>query len=316
MPRTTVDNQNGMIVINWLLAGDVTIQYQVHRDLIDSDQTTVKKLQERIASEGWGARYLALQNANGHWGRGYYQPKWTSTHYTLQDLKNLGLPAANLQARASVFMILDHCHEQDGGINYFPQHQVSDVCLGGMVLDFGAWFQPGHPTLDSIIDFLLNTQMADGGWNCRHLHGAIHSSLHTTLSVLEGFLEYRRSGGKYKLDHISEVEQQGVEFILKHRLFQSHRTSKTINPQFLLLSYPCRWHYDILRALDYFQKAGIGYDSRMQPALDILLKKRRKDSTWPVQNKHPGQVHFELEKIGAPSRWNTLRALRVLRHFQ
>lgn len=158
-----MDNQNGMIVINWLLAGDVTIQYQVHRDLIDSDQTTVKKLQERIASEGWGARYLALQNANGHWGRGYYQPKWTSTHYTLQDLKNLGLPAANLQARASVFMILDHCHEQDGGINYFPQHQVSDVCLGGMVLDFGAWFQPGHPTLDSIIDFLLNTQMADGG---------------------------------------------------------------------------------------------------------------------------------------------------------
>lgn len=112
------------------------------------------------------------------------------------------------------------------------------------------------------------------------------------------------------------MEQQGVEFILKHRLFQSHRTSKTINPQFLLLSYPCRWHYDILRALDYFQKAGIGYDSRMQPALDILLKKRRKDSTWPVQNKHPGQVHFELEKIGAPSRWNTLRALRVLRHFQ
>ena len=304
------------IPMDWLLTGDVAILYQVHCDLLDSDQTTVKKLQERIATEGWGVRYLALQNANGHWGRGYYQPKWTSTHYSLQDLKNFGLPADNPQAAAAVGRLLEECLAKDGGINYSSTLPNSDVCLGGMVLDIGSWFQPGHPTLDSIVEFLLARLMNDGGWNCENLKGATHSSLHTTLSVLEGFLEYRRSGGDHQLDRIAAAERGGIEFILKHKIYQSHRTGKTIKPQFLLLSYPCRWHYDILRALDYFQNANIGYDSRMQPALDILLKKRRKDGTWLVQNRHPGQVHFELEKIGAPSRWNTLRALRVLRNLQ
>ncbi|MBC8401605.1 MAG: hypothetical protein H8E14_08970 [Candidatus Marinimicrobia bacterium] len=305
-----------MIVIDWLLAGDVAIRYQVHRDVLHSDPSTIGALQQRIATEGWGARYLAMQNANGHWGRGYYQPKWTSTHYTLQDLKNFGLPADNPQATAAVGRLLEECLAEDGGINYSRTLPNSDVCLGGMVLDFGAWFQPDHPTLDSIINFLLNTQMTDGGWNCQHLQDATHSSLHTTLSVLEGFLEYCHSGGIHQLDRITDAEYEGIEFILKHKLYQSHRTGRTIKPQFLLLSYPCRWHYDILRALDYFQKARISYDSRMQSALDILLKKRRKDGTWPVQNKHPGQIHFELEKTGGPSRWNTLRALRVLRHLQ
>ena len=311
-----MDNQNGIIVINWLLAGDVTIQYQVHRDLLDSDQTTVQKLQQRIATEGWGTRYLALQNANGHWGRGYYQPKWTSTHYTLQDLKNFGLPADNPQATAAVGRLLEQCLAEDGGINYSRTLPNSDVCLGGMVLDIGSWFQPKHLNLESIIDYLLILQMTDGGWNCEHLKGATHSSLHTTLSVLEGFLEYRHSGGDQQLDRIADAERGGIEFILKHKLYQSHRTGRTIKSQFLLLSFPCRWHYDILRALDYFQKARIGYDSRMQPALDLLLKKRRKNGTWPVQNKHPGQVHFDLEPVGQPSRWNTLRALRVLRYLQ
>lgn len=300
----------------WLLAGDVSIRYQVHRDLLQSDQSTTSALQQRIATECWGARYLALQNANGHWGHGYYQPKWTSTHYSLQDLKNFGLPADNPQATAAVSRLLEECLAEDGGINYSRTLPNSDVCLGGMVLDIGSWFQPGHPTLDSIIDFLLNTQMADGGWNCQHLQGATHSSLHTTLSVLEGLLEYRHSGGDHQLDRIADAERGGIEFILRHKLYQSHRTGRTIKPQFLLLSYPCRWHYDILRALDYFQKARIGYDSRMQPALDILLKKRHNDGTWPVQNKHPGQVHFDMEPVGQPSRWNTLRSLRVLRHLQ
>ncbi len=310
-----MDKQNAVIITDWLLAGDVAIQYQVHRDLLDSDQSTVKKLQERITTEGWGFRYLALQNPNGHWGRGYYFPKWTSTHYSLMDLKNFGLPRKQPKTTAAVKRLLEQCLGDDGGINYSRTLPNSDVCLGGMVLDIGSWFQPEHPNLESIIDYLQNRQITDGGWNCEYLNGATHSSLHTTLSVLEGFLEYRLAGGSYKSDYIAEAERKGIEFVLRHKLFQSHRTGRIIKPQFLMLSYPCRWHYDILRALDYFQKARVNYDKRMQPALDILLKKRRRDGTWPVQNKHPGQVHFDMEQSGKPSRWNTLRALRVLNHF-
>ncbi len=158
--------------------------------------------------------------------------------------------------------------------------------------------------------------MADGGFNCRlNRSGAVHSSLHTTLSMLEGIREYARNGYTYRLAELEAIAAACREFILVHQLFRSDHTGKVIDRRFLMLSYPGRWRYDILRCLDYFQSAGIAYDPRMQPALDHLLGKRRKDGTWPVQARHAGQVHFEMEKTGGPSRWNTLRALRVLRHF-
>ena len=143
----------------------------------------------------------------------------------------------------------------------------------------------------------------------------MHSSMHTTISVLEGILEYTKNGYRYRLKELQEAADQSREFLLRHRLFRSDRTGNVIDKKWLMLSYPSRWKYDILRALDYFQFAGIDYDPRMQDALDYLEKKRRKDYTWPVQAKHPGQTHFEMEKTGGPSRWNTLRALRVLKHF-
>ncbi|MFH1853328.1 MAG: hypothetical protein ABIA75_13400 [Candidatus Neomarinimicrobiota bacterium] len=299
-------------IVDWLLTGDVAIQYQTQRDLLAADRATCDELQNRIAGEGWGARYLVQRRPDGHWGRGYYQPKWTSTHYTLLELKNLGLPADNSPAADSTIMLLNECMGIDGGIIYSPGWRNSDVCINGMVLNFGSWFAPHHPTLKALINFLLDARMNDGGWNCRHLHGATHSSLHTTISVLEGLSEYRRSGGNYQLDFIRSAEQAAVEFLLEHHLFRSSRTGAVINPKFLLLSWPCRWQYDILRALDYFQLAAVDYDSRMQPARDILLQKRRRDGRWPLQNRHPGQTHFEMEQTGQPSRWNTLRALRVL----
>jgi hypothetical protein len=139
--------------------------------------------------------------------------------------------------------------------------------------------------------------------------------MHTTISVLVGILEYTKNGYRYRLKELQEAADQSREFLLRHRLFRSDRTGNVIDKKWLMLSYPSRWKYDILRALDYFQFAGIDYDPRMQDALDYLEKKRRKDYTWPVQAKHPGQTHFEMEKTGGPSRWNTLRALRVLKHF-
>jgi len=308
-----IDDQK---TITWLLEGDLAVQYQIHRDLLHSRVSLQKKLQARIEKEGWGAQFLSKQQENGHWGRGFYQPKWTSTHYTLLDLKNIGLAQDNIFARKSVRMIFEQAIGQDGSVNYSKTLKDSDVCINGMVVNFAAYFRMMGKRLDSLIEYLLATQMRDGGWNCEHVRGATHSSLHTTISVLEGLLEYKKAGGDHRIKEIEKAELKGIEFILIHRLYQSHRTGKIIDKKMLMLSYPSRWRSDILRALDYFQAARIEYDSRMDPAIEILLKKRRRDRRWPVQMKHPGQVHFDMEATGRPSRWNTLRALRVLNHFQ
>jgi len=162
---------------------------------------------------------------------------------------------------------------------------------------------------------LLDVQMNDGGWNCKWFDGASHSSLHSTISVLEGLLEWSVQGDSSQLNAIANAIHDGEEFILRHQLFRSRSTGETIDPKMLRLSYPCRWHYDILRALDYFQKSGRAYDIRMNEALDILQQKRGADGYWPLQGEHKGVTHFAMETTGEPSRWNTLRALRVLKHF-
>ena len=186
-----------------------------------------------------------------------------------------------------------------------------------MFLNYACYFKIHEDTLKSIVDFLLDSQMRDGGFNCRsNRGGAVHSSLHSTISVLEGFLEYSLNGYKYRLSELTHIEPEAREFILQHKLFRSDKSNEIIDKKMLMLSYPSRWRYDILRALDYFQFASIRYDQRMQDALDRLMKKRRKDETWPLQAKHPGQTHFDMENTGNPSRWNTLRALRVINHFQ
>jgi hypothetical protein len=158
--------------------------------------------------------------------------------------------------------------------------------------------------------------MKDGGWNCMHKNGATHSSVHSTLSVLEGLHEFQQCNNTYKRNEIVSACIKGHEFILLHNIYKSHRTGKVISPAFTLLSYPCRWKYDILRALEYFTDAGLPYDVRMEDALQLLLKKRRKDGTWPLQGVHPGLFHFHMEQAGKPSRWNTLRALYVLNHYE
>ena len=299
-----------------LIKGDISIQYQVHRDLLGSNDALISKLQKRIETEGWGARFLNAQKENGHWGRGFYQPKWTSTHYTLLDLKNIGLPQGNPKTGKSIHMILDDTIGKDGGVNYSKTLKESDVCITGMVLGFASYFKAPDGKLISLIDYLLSAQMSDGGWNCEHIHGATHSSMHTTISVLEGFLEYGKSGGRYRAGEIENAEGRGIEFMLEHRLFQSHRTGRTMDKKMLMLSYPSRWRYDILRGLDYFRSRGTGYDKRMNAAVEKLIKKQRTDKMWPLQMKHQGQVHFDMEVPGRPSLWNTLRALRILTYFK
>jgi hypothetical protein len=217
----------------------------------------------------------------------------------------------------SISQVIQKLKGQDGGIFPIGAEKKSDVCVNGMFLNYASYFRIKEDNLKSIIDFLLTEHMKDGGFNCNsnRMVGASHSSVHSTISVLEGILEYAKNGNTYRLKELQESADKAREFLLQHRLFRSDRTGKIIDSKMLMLSYPSRWRYDILRALDYFHFAGINYDPRLQDALDILLKKRRKDNKWPVQAKHPGQTHFEMEKTGGPSRWNTLRAVRVLQHF-
>jgi hypothetical protein len=226
------------------------------------------------------------------------------------------MSSKNAEIRRSISQVLETLKGPDGGILCSGAGKKSDVCVNGMFLNYAAYFRIQQDKLKSIVDFLLKEHMQDGGFNCNsNMTGATHSSLHSTISVLEGILEYSNNSYGYRIEELQKAADRAREFTLQHRLFRSHRTGDIIDNKMLMLSYPSRWKYDILRALDYFQFAGIRYDPRMREALDILKKKRQKDGKWAVQVKHPGQTHFDMEKTGDPSRWNTLRALRVLKHF-
>jgi hypothetical protein len=303
-------------LIGWLLEGDVSIQYQARRDLLGEGGPALEGLRARIGTEGWGARLLAARRPDGHWGRGYYQPKWTSTHYSLQDLRRLEPPPDTAAARQSVEMLLAEAIGPDGGVYYSPllvrTKRPSDVCINGMVLDFASYFLVLGQRTRELADSLLAARMGDFGWNCEGWRGATHSSFHTTISVLEGLSSFSGAEPGYRGPELAEAIAEGAAFLLRHRLFRSHRSGEPADPKMLMLSYPFRWKYDILRALDWFARAGRPYDERMGDALGLLLAKRRKDGTWPLQNRHPGATHFEMEEPGGPSRWNSLRALRVL----
>jgi hypothetical protein len=302
--------------IGWLLEGDASIRYQVRRDLLGEDPAELETLQARIATDGWGARLLSLQRPDGHWGRGYYQPKWTSTHYTLLDMKNLEPPRNLPTVRCVIEETLAEMTGPDGGIYFSPtfirENRPTDVCVNGMFLNVAAYFRVTGKRLRELADLLLASRMGDFGWNCEQWNGATHSSMHTTISVLEGLTEFAGADPGYRAMQVAEALDKGTSFLLEHGLYKSHRTGETIDDRFLMLSHPCRWKYDILRALDWFARAGRPRDSRMGPALEILARKRRADGTWPLQNRHPGAVHFDMEATGRPSRWNTLRAARVM----
>lgn len=312
-PLQSVNPMVNYPIIEWLLEGDVSIQYQVYRDLLNSDQPA---LRHRIATEGWGHLLLSARLPNGHWGRSFYQPKWTSTHYTLLELKNMGIEPSIVEFSQVLELIISHEKCADGGINPSEGTKVSDVCVNGMFLNYATYFGASQEHLISVIDFLIGQQMSDGGFNCHsNRKGAVHSSLHTTMSVLEGLLEYSCQGYSYRSQELQQIAGECIEFVLNHHLYKSDKTGRVIDERMTRFSYPCRWRYDVLRALDYFREANIKYDPRMDDALELLLKKRMADGKWTLQARHPGQVHVQMEVPGRPSRWNTLRALRVISHF-
>lgn len=303
-------------VIAWLLAGDVSIQYLTRKYLLNEAEQDLVELRRKIAQEGWGQAFLSARQETGHWGKGFYQTKWISSHYTLLDLKNLEIQPVK-PIMDTLQLILTEAQAPDGSINESHScHASGDICVNGMFLNYAAFFGVAENQLQPIVDYLLANVMPDGGFNCAWKRsGAHHSSMHSTISVLEGFREFTKAGYSYRASQIAHTVASAEEMLLQHHLFRSDKTGKMISKQWLMLSYPSRWHYDILRALVYFADAGHPYDPRMAEAIAFVSAKRRKDGTWPVQAKHPGEVHFVMEKTGGPSRFNTLRALRVLKAY-
>lgn len=293
-------------VIDWLLDADPAIRWQVLRDLTGTGKEVVASERARVAHEGWGARLLDLQSENGMWGGGAYSPKWTSTTYTLLLLRHLGIDPADSRVREATDLVRELVvmgHDKEPFFEY-----RTEICMTGMSLALASYFledarglpQPGY---------LLSEQRDDGGWNCDV--ESDRSSFHTTISVLEGMWEHEQAiGGDVAL---SQARARAHEYLLERRLMFRRSTGEQIDQRWRLLAFPPRWHYDILRALDYFRDAGVDPDPRCEQAIEVVEKKRRKEGTWPLQNRYSGRVHFEMEEgAGKPSRWNTLRALRVL----
>jgi hypothetical protein len=295
--------------IEWLLDGDPAIRWQTLRDLVGAADRAVERERQKVAHDGWGADLLVRQDKAGTWAGGLYTPKWTSTTYTMLLLRDLGLPPNNAQARKACALLLDRGMQQDGGINYASNS--SETCITGMVLSILSYFEYDDDRLDSIADHLLARQMPDGGWNCRSPH-ATHASLNTTISALEGLRLYELNRGR-KVQAIRAAQRRAREFLLVHRLFRSHRTGKIIKTEFMRFVFPPRWHYDILRALDYFQFVDAPRDDRLAEAIEILRSRQGEDGRWLLQYAYKGPTFFPLERVGGPSRWNTLRALRVLK---
>jgi len=298
-------------MIDWLLEGDPVIQFQTKRDLLGEIDLSIK---DKMLEEGWVKYYLEQQKPDGHFGQRFYQPKWTSTHYTLLDLCLFEAPVTS-SILDVIHKVLEEERGLDGGVNPHNEIQYSDVCVNGMFLNYACYFGADEEKLEGVIDYVIDSIMPDGGFNCRiNRSGAKHSSVHSTLSVLEGIERYKQCGYTYRLDELKKMQASSEEFLLQHRLFRSDKTGEIIHKNMLVFSYPPRWKYNILRAMDYFRWANRPYDERMQDAL-VYIKSKEKNGRWKVQAKHPGQQHIILEESRSNSRMLTLIAGRILKKY-
>jgi hypothetical protein len=297
----------------WLLEGDPAIRWQVLRDLIGAPPETVVPVRRRVASEGWGKRLLASQDASGTWGGGLYTPKWTSTTYTLLLLRRLGLEPQNRSARLGAQILLDRARWMDGGVSYWKTVKLAELCVNGMVLSIASYFRLEDPRVEDVLGLLADRQLADGGWNCDPRSDGHHSSFHTTVSVLEGLAAWEDAHHDRSPIDVRDVMRRAWEFFATHRLYRSHRTGDVIDARWTRFSFPPRWYYDVLRGLDHLASRDAPRDDRYCDAIDLVRARRKADGRWALQNPHRGQRdHFAMEVAGRPSRWNTLRAARVL----
>jgi hypothetical protein len=297
-----------MNVIDWLLDSDPSIRWQVMRDLTDAGAAEVAAERAKVATEGWGAQLLAAQPPDGVWGGGAYDPEWTSTTPTLQLLRQFGLIPTSPEVRRAVALVRENARwEYDKNLRFF-EGEV-EPCINGQAVAIGAYF---GEDVRGIVDRLLTEQMEDGGWNCEQERGSTRGSFETTINVLEGLLEYERATGANS--DVTAARLRGQEYLLERRLLRRLSTGELAQPRWLYLAFPNGWHYDPLRALDYLRDAGVVPDDRMAEAIGIVESKRDVDGRWPLDHAHHDELPVDLgEAKDQPSRWITLRALRVLR---
>jgi hypothetical protein len=305
-----------MTVIEWLLDSDPSIRWQVMRDLTGEPDDVAAAERSRVASEGWGARLLALQGPDGYWGQGEQNPEWITLR-TLLLLRDMGLDPASDEARRAIALVRDNVTwrgvlPQDAAWHGKPLFAGEvEPCVNGRVVAIGAYF---GQDVRGIVDRLLGEQMADGGWNCEQENGSVRGSFHTTINVLDGLLEYE--GGTGGTLAITAARERGQEYLLERRMLHRRSTGEVIDPDWTQFSYPPGYHYDLLRGLDYLRSAGVLPDERVAKTVSIVESKRGADGRWALENPHPGELDFDMgEREGKPSRWNTLRAMRVLRWY-
>jgi hypothetical protein len=306
-----------MTVLAWLLDGDPSIRWQVLRDLASAPAEVVATERARVATEGWGARLLARQGGDGQWAGGALFPAegwpdraagqpWTATEPTLSLLRALGVEPGDERVRRAVERVADHCRWEHDDEPFFAGE--AEPCINGRVVALGVYF---GQKVDGVVARLLSEQLEDGGWNCEAERGSVRSSFDTTINVLEGLLAHERATGGSA--GAVAARRRGEEYLLERSLLRRRSTGEIVDPAWQQCSFPTRWHYDVLRGLEYFRAAGDPPDPRVDEAVELVRSKRQPDGRWLLENTHRGDVHFEMEDgDGRPSRWNTLRALRVL----
>jgi hypothetical protein len=308
-------------VIDWLLDSDPSIRWQVMRDLTGEPAQRVVAERARVSTDGVGARLLALQADDGRWGGAAWNRGWDSTMHVLMLLRDLGLDPASDQARQAVGLVRDRVTWQGCGPPECDGHAFFEgevePCINGQVGAVGAYF---GQDVRGIVDRLLAEQLPDGGWNCEAPKRSKRSSFNTTICVLEALLEHERAGSGTLA--VTEARLRGQEYLLERRLFRRRSTGEVIERDrkggtaWTCFAFPTWWHYDVLRGLEYLRSAGVSPDDRVAEAIELVASKREGNGQWPLETRYPGPLPVETDDgEGRPSRWNTLRALRVLRWY-
>ncbi len=296
---------NRAAVVKWLLASDPAIRWQVMRDLTGEPPEVVAAERSRVATEGWGAELLARQAPGGQWGAPD-DDGWMTTVSTLPLLKDLGVDPDDAKVRKAIGLVRDRISWcQLDGRPFFDGE--TEACINGRILAAGAYF---GEACDRLVGRLLEEQLEDGGWNCE-APPSKRSSFHSTICVLEGLLQYERAEGPTAA--VTQARARAEHYLLERRMLRSLTTGAVIDRRWTRFSFPTSWHYDVLRGLDYLRCAGVKPDERVAEAVELVKRRRHQNGRWPLNHLHPSRISIDVEPgVGKASRWNTLRALRVL----
>ena len=311
--------------VAWLLDeedSDPAIRWQVRSDVLHESGGMWRDERSRVAEEGWGRRLLDLRDEDGQWDGGSFFPAdftraeyerdgqpWTATTWALHELYEFGVDPEHPRIVETIDLVDRNARWDHEGQPYWDGEV--EPCINGRTVAHGAYFRAD---VDDIVHRLLEERLEDGGWNCEAERGATVSSFDTTINVVEGLLEYERAHGSDI--HVRRARLGGEEYLLDRGLFRGLRSGEPIE-EFLVLSHPHRWHHDLLRGLDHFRAASLATDGTRDPrladAIARLRDRRAADGTWHLEHEHRGRRWFGLDDgAGRPSRWLTLKALRVL----